>query len=30
VFGSPHLGERERWETTEAVHDDPVREQGDQ
>ena len=27
AFGAPHLGERESWETEEAVHDDPVREQ---
>jgi hypothetical protein len=26
AFGSPHLGEREPWETGEAVHVDPVRD----
>lgn len=26
AFGSPHLGERESWETKESVHYDPVRE----
>ncbi len=26
AFGSPHLGEREPWETDEALHVDPVRD----
>ena len=26
AFGSPHLGERESWESEEAVHVDPVRD----